>query len=1200
MGDIYATTSSASLYASSTVQATGNILGYSSGLFGGTTTAWKGASLAIEQQTTGPSFVVGDTGTATPFLYVDGHGNVGVGTSVPSRILNNAIGGNNLVVGSSPGNTGRLVLQSQTPTMFFVDTNSSAPVGQRVGALRQDQGVFQILGANDTGSLNSNATMRFNVADGRFEIGDGGSLFDGQLAVYQTGTGDIFNLFDGGSLTFSVLDGGSVGIGGTSTPVLTGVGDTSFGGAAGAHSDVYISGGLGVGNATTSDGDFVVGNDLYLYSNGKIGVGTSTPWGQFSVDQLSGQGRLKPVFVVGDTGTTTPFQFISQKGVIGFGTSAPTGLFLNPGDVAIGRNGASSDLFVSGGLGVGNATTADGAIEVSDRIVIANSGFISGSKICTAGNGLCAGGSSNPNLVYQSFSGTKYFTASSTADNLAFRFDDGFVSSASSSIAGNLYVSGDYFLGGTTTQPLADFALGGGDNTTADAYISGGLGVGNATTADGALEIGNGLFYVSAAGNVVLPGLTNCNGASTLDTDANGIIVCGADASSGTSVFTNTGNAVYLADVTDDYLGTGTSSPALTGQGDLSVGGASGSITADLYVSGGLGVGNATTSDGDLAIGDDFFFYKNRRFGIGTTSPNSMLSIDERYDGGTRKVLSIATTTIGYSATTTLIQIGYAPRADYKSSGNTAMPLNTGLHMGLACKDAALSVTKCNFLSIEGVYGNSIASAFFVGSHIFGASGGTVAGIGTSTPALTEGTVGGFGIGVDTYIAGGLGVGDATTSDGNISFGGNPNRIGGGANGRIYGAGTSTIASLVMNEFNATGPTFVTDGAIALGSIGTGATHGRFWVRSRGTTFRFASNSNAADYSEFFYQGDNGAEEGDIMSVSTEAPPTAYKDHGRVQKATMPYERSIVGVITNPDRGTNFNDPNWDGVPNFDMSIYANVGMLGHIMTKVSTENGPIAVGDRITSSSIPGVGMKATEEGPYVGVALRPFDGSTGTSTTYTYYNEENGVSEIREVNVDKILTFVQLGWNHLDTRLASASSTEPWVIDFETGRIKAAYSLDMGGKSIENIKAISSASGKWSIDEDGNMIVKSIDADDIKTKTLKVGESGGPSGVTLFDESNGQPYCIKVVNGSVTTIAGSCIDNAVQNPPPPPPPSGETPPPAENPPPEMVPPPVPETTPPPPADNPPPTETPPPDSGLGGITQDQPPPVLDEPPLT
>ncbi|TSC78396.1 MAG: hypothetical protein G01um101429_792, partial [Parcubacteria group bacterium Gr01-1014_29] len=125
-------------------------------------------------------------------------------------------------------------------------------------------------------------------------------------------------------------------------------------------------------------------------STGTLGAATSTPWGDLAVDQVAGKSELRPVFVVGDDGTTTPAIFVSQKGVVAFGSSTPSALFLNVGDVVIGRNGSTNDLFVSGGLGVGDATTTDSNIHVAGRgvfdgglsvntddLLVFNSGYVS-------------------------------------------------------------------------------------------------------------------------------------------------------------------------------------------------------------------------------------------------------------------------------------------------------------------------------------------------------------------------------------------------------------------------------------------------------------------------------------------------------------------------------------------------------------------------------------------------------------------------------------------------------------------------------------------------------------------------------------------------------------------------------------------------------------------------------------------------------
>src|SRR3990167_8027304 len=119
-------------------------------------------------------------------------------------------------------------------------------------------------------------------------------------------------------------------------------------------------------------------------------------------------------------------------------------------------NATSTTLgFLNGFISSGASST------ISDALNLTNT------KNCntldTDANGLLScgtdEGSSVPNLVYKTFSGTKYFTASSS-DALAFRFADGFVSSgASSTISDTLRLRGTTYLMGTvginTENPAA-------------------------------------------------------------------------------------------------------------------------------------------------------------------------------------------------------------------------------------------------------------------------------------------------------------------------------------------------------------------------------------------------------------------------------------------------------------------------------------------------------------------------------------------------------------------------------------------------------------------------------------------------------------------------------------------------------------------------------------------------------------------------
>ena len=175
------------------------------------------------------------------------------------------------------------------------------------------------------------------------------------------------------------------------------------------------------------------------------------------------------------------------------------------------------------------------------------------------------------------------------------------------------------------------------------------------------------------------------------------------------------------------------------------------------------------------------------------------------------------------------------------------------------------------------------------------------------------------------------------------------------------------------------------------------------------------------------------------------------------------------------------------------------VALAGRVPVKISLDGGPIQKGDRITLSSIPGIGAKATTSGVTVGIALEAFDASSTP-----------GVGEI--------LVAVNLGYSKLDSGLLDGG----WLIDMKSGKIKTSYILDMDNKDIINARNILSASGAWSIDENGKLIVQ-----EIETGKLKVGSQEKPTGITLYDTVTGAPYCIKVTNGAMVSAAGACVSS-------------------------------------------------------------------------
>lgn len=114
--------------------------------------------------------------------------------------------------------------------------------------------------------------------------------------------------------------------------------------------------------------------------------------------------------------------------------------------------------------------------------------------------------------------------------------------------------------------------------------------------------------------------------------------------------------------------------------------------------------------------------------------------------------------------------------------------------------------------------------------------------------------------------------------------------------------------------------------------------------------------SNAAEFGLSNYLPISGeVHEGDIVSTSSKGYELTRHE----------YDTNIVGVVQKKDVIL-FQGPSVS-------HKYPVVGM-GKVSVRVSSSNGPIQKGDYITTSSKPGVGMKASKSGYIIGTALESF----------------------------------------------------------------------------------------------------------------------------------------------------------------------------------------------------------------------------------
>jgi hypothetical protein len=124
---------------------------------------------------------------------------------------------------------------------------------------------------------------------------------------------------------------------------------------------------------------------------------------------------------------------------------------------------------------------------------------------------------------------------------------------------------------------------------------------------------------------------------------------------------------------------------------------------------------------------------------------------------------------------------------------------------------------------------------------------------------------------------------------------------------------------------------------------------------------------NQFDVAETFASGE-ATEPGDVLVFTSQpaAAPTA-------RRSSRPYDNLLLGVVsTSP--GLVFDNGETHMAGDNSKLITPNktvVGLAGRVPVKVSMENGPIHVGDPLTSSSVAGVAMKATRAGKILGYAL-------------------------------------------------------------------------------------------------------------------------------------------------------------------------------------------------------------------------------------
>jgi hypothetical protein len=137
--------------------------------------------------------------------------------------------------------------------------------------------------------------------------------------------------------------------------------------------------------------------------------------------------------------------------------------------------------------------------------------------------------------------------------------------------------------------------------------------------------------------------------------------------------------------------------------------------------------------------------------------------------------------------------------------------------------------------------------------------------------------------------------------------------------------------------------------------------------------FKFSSglvtDAGAYDLAESYPTADSSLEPGDVVAIDSSLGGQ------NVKKSSGQYDNKAFGVVS-----TN---------PGFTLSSHATAGvsvpvaLAGRVPVKFSFENGPVSAGDALTSASLPGYAMKATQSGVIIGRTLESYSLPEGAATS-------------------------------------------------------------------------------------------------------------------------------------------------------------------------------------------------------------------------